>query len=328
MSAFSPNNPLNSRRQRVILFFTCKLEGGEMKLLVVGSVALDTVFTPKGELKEGLGGSATYFSVAASMFTPVALVGVVGRDFPAEHIEKLRRRGVDLEGLYVADGKTFRWHGRYDEDFGDPETLLTELNVFADFSPDLPPKYRSIPYVFLGNIHPALQLQVLEQMESPKLVAADTMNFWIERERDRLLEVLRRIDMLVINELEVRLLTGVRSVLAGARRIQQMGPKNVVVKRGAYGSFALFGEDIFIAPAYPTLDVMDPTGAGDSFAGGMMGYIASCGDLSPETLRMGIIYGTLVASFNVEGFSIHKLEQITREQVDNRLEEFREMTRF
>ncbi len=314
--------------EQTLIFSESNRKGDKMSLLVVGSVALDTVITPKGKLEEGLGGSASYFSVAASLFAPVHLVGVVGKDFPAEHIEKFRRRGIDLEGLYVADGKTFRWHGKYDEDFGDPETLLTELNVFADFSPEIPEKYRELPYVFLGNIHPKLQLRVLEQMKSPKLVAADTMNFWIERERDSLREVLKRIDMLVVNELEVRLLTGVRSVLAGARRIQQMGPRNVVIKRGAYGSFALFGDQIFLLPAYPTEEVMDPTGAGDSFAGGMMGYIASRDDLSPATMRMGIVYGTLVASFDVEGFSIQKLEQITREDVDSRLEKFRQMTQF
>jgi len=299
-----------------------------MSLLVVGSVALDTVITPHGELKEGVGGSAVYFSVASSLFSPVHLVGVVGKDFPEEHIDKLETRGIDIDGLYVAGGKTFRWHGRYGEDFTDPETLLTELNVFADFSPDLPEKYRDIPFVFLGNIHPQLQLQVLDQMQSPSLIAADTMNYWIENDMDALMEVIKQIDMLVINELEVRLLTGKRSILAGAEKIQTMGPATIVVKRGAYGAFAMTGDHFFVLPAYPTQNVIDPTGAGDSFAGGLMGYIAEKGKISPENLRMGIVYGTLIGSFCIEGFSIKKLEEITPEQVNKRLDHFRSITCF
>ncbi len=299
-----------------------------MSLLVVGSVALDTVITPHGELKEGLGGSAVYFSVASSLFTPVHLVGVVGKDFPKEHIDKLEMRGIDIDGLYAAKGKTFRWHGKYDESFSDPETLLTELNVFADFSPDLPEKYRDIPFVFLGNIHPQLQLQVLDQMQSPSLIAADTMNYWIENDMDALMEVIKQIDMLVINELEVRLLTGRRSILAGAEKIQAMGPATIVVKRGAYGAFAMTGDNFFVLPAYPTQNVIDPTGAGDSFAGGLMGYIADKGKISPENIRMGIVYGTLIGSFCIEGFSIKKLEEITPEQVNERLEHFRSITGF
>ena len=299
-----------------------------MSLLVVGSVALDTVFTPRGRLMEGLGGSAVYFSIASSLFTPVHLVGVVGKDFPREHIEKLIAHNIDLDGLYTADGKTFRWSGKYNEDFADPETLSTELNVFADFSPDLPKNYRNIPFVFLGNIHPKLQLKVLEQMNSPKLVAADTMNFWIEGERDTLLDVLKKIDILIINELEVRMLTGVRSILSGAKKIQQMGPSTLVVKRGAYGSLAVIGDDIFLVPAYPTEDVVDPTGAGDSFAGGFMGYIASEGKIDPQTMRKGIVYGSLVASFNVENFSVQNLEKLTIEKLNERFEKFRQMTKF
>ena len=299
-----------------------------MSLLVVGSVALDTVHTPKGSLVEGLGGSATYFSVAASIFTPVKLVGVVGGDFPAEHIDVLRSRGIDIDGLHTAEGKTFRWSGRYGEDFGDPETLDTQLNVFAEFSPQLPEKYKNTPFLFLGNIHPQLQLQVLDQMQSLKFAAVDTMNFWIERERELLLAVFKRIDMAVINELEVRLLTGLRSPLAGAKKVQQMGPEILVVKRGAYGSMALIGDEIFLFPAYPTDDVTDPTGAGDSFAGGMVGYIASQNDVSPSTIKRGIAHGTVVGSFCVEGFSIQKLEKITKDDVEKRLDALRRMMEF
>ena len=299
-----------------------------MSLVVVGSVALDTVYTPRGQLVDGLGGSATYFSVAASIFGPVKLVGIVGNDFPAEHIEKLRSRGIDIEGLFTADGRTFRWAGRYDDDFGDPETLDTQLNVFSDFSPQLPANYRNAPFLFLGNIHPALQLQVLSQMESSKLVAADTMNFWIERERKLLVEVLGKIDMVVINELEVRLLTGKSSILAGAKRIQQMGPKIVVVKRGAYGVMAMIENETLVLPAFPTDDVCDPTGAGDSFAGGMMGFIARQNDVHPSVIREAVAYGTIVGSFCVEGFSIQKLEQLDEEVVSKRLQKLREMTQF
>ncbi len=299
-----------------------------MSLLVVGSVALDTVVTPRGQITDGLGGSATYFSVAASIFSPVHIVGVVGTDFPEEHIAKLRQRGINLDGLYIAEGKTFRWHGRYDESFGDPETLVTQLNVYADFSPDLPPAYRDIPFVFLGNIHPKLQLQVLAQMNSPKLVAADTITCWIENERESLMEVIRRVDMVVLNELEVRLLTGVRSVLAGAERLQALGPRTIVVKRGAYGAMMLDEDKIFVVPAFPTEKVMDPTGAGDSFAGGMMGYIASQGRLTTDILRKAVVYGCVIGSFCVEGFSIQRLEAITRDDVERRLEQFRQMTSF
>jgi len=299
-----------------------------MSLLVVGSVALDTVYTPKGEIVEGLGGSATYFSVSASHFTPVHIVGIVGTDFPKEHINRLTVKGVDIEGLCTKDGKTFRWSGRYDESFADPQTLDTQLNVFADFSPQLPHRYREIPFLFLGNIHPALQLQVLEQMDKPKFIALDTMNFWIERERKLLLEVFKKIDMAVINELEVRMLTGLRSIPAGMKKIQQLGPKIVVVKRGAYGSITLIENELFLLAAYPTENVIDPTGAGDSFAGGMMGYIAHHRKITPKVLRNAVVYGTIIGSFCVEGFSIHRLEELNAETIEKRLVKFREMMNF
>ncbi len=299
-----------------------------MSLLVVGSVALDTVRTPKGEIADGLGGSATYFSVSASLFTKVCLVGIVGSDFPREHINKLASRGIDLEGLCTMNGKTFRWCGRYDESFSDPETLDTQLNVYADFSPILPEKYRTIPYVFLGNIHPDLQLRVLNQMENPKLVAIDTMNMWIEREKASLLKVLRRIDMAVINELELRLLTGLRSTLAGARKLQTLGPRIVIIKRGAYGAMMLYGDDIFMVPGYPIDEVLDPTGAGDSFAGGIMGFIANTDDICFNSLKMAVVHGTIMGSFCVEGFSIHKLEEVSPDAVSHRIERLRSIIKF
>jgi sugar/nucleoside kinase (ribokinase family) len=299
-----------------------------MSLLVVGSVALDTVSTPKGKIDDGLGGSATYFSIAASMFTKVHVVGIVGTDFPKEHIGRLRAKNIDVDGLCTLEGKTFRWCGRYDDDFGDPETLDTQLNVFANFSPQLPAQYTTLPYLFLGNIHPLLQMQVLDQIASPKLVALDTMNYWITRERDALLAVFQKIDTAVINELEVRMLTGERSIPIGMRMVQKLGPKNVIVKRGPYGVICIFGDEIFQLTAYPTDGVIDPTGAGDSFAGGMMGYLASQNDLSPQTFKQAVAYGTVVGSFCVEGFSVERLESISRTNLDSRFESLRAMSKF
>jgi len=300
-----------------------------MSLLVVGSVALDNITTPKGQVSDSLGGSATYFSVAASKVSKVHMVGVVGEDFAKTHLEKLRNCGIDMNGLYVDKGKTFRWTGIYDEDFSDPETINTELNVFADFSPNLPDSYCNLPYIFLGNIHPALQLQVAEQMKKTALLAADTMNFWIEGERKKLLDVIKNINMLFLNELELRLLTGLRSPLAGAEKLLSWGPDWVVLKRGVYGSMLVGKDDeLFVLPAYPTKDIIDPTGAGDSFGGGMMGYISRENQLTKETIRTGLVYGTVAASFCIEGFSIDRLMNATDMEFQNRLEKLREMTRF
>jgi sugar/nucleoside kinase (ribokinase family) len=301
-----------------------------MSVLVVGSVALDSLETPFGKRDDALGGAATYFSTAASLLTPVRLVGVIGEDFPEEHVEMLRTRRIDLGGLVrVPGGKTFRWKGRYGENLNEAQTLDTQLNVFADFSPDLPEHFRDTPFVFLANIHPSLQLRVLEQVRAPKLVAMDTMNFWITGERPRLLEILPRIDVLTVNDGEARLLAGEANVVKAAKAIQKMGVKNVVVKRGEYGAlfFAADGH-VFWAPAYPLESVFDPTGAGDTFAGGFMGTLAHAGEVTPVTLRQAMVMGCVMASFTVEEFSVDRLKRVTRDELRARFDLFRRLTAF
>ncbi|RKZ31776.1 sugar kinase [bacterium] len=300
-----------------------------MSLLIVGSVALDSVATPKGTVADALGGSATYFSLAARLFAPeVNVVAVVGEDFPQYHTEMLLARGINIDGLTVKKGKTFRWTGRYDEDFGDPETLDTQLNVFEEFAPELPEHYCGSSFVFLGNIDPALQRQVVTQIKSPKLVAADTMNFWIEGKPDELKALLAEIDLLIINSLEVGMLSCEKNLLCGARKILEMGPKALVVKRGEFGSLMVTADDIFLLPAYPIEEVIDPTGAGDSFAGGFMGYLALRGEVNFAELKRAIVAGTVIGSFDVEGFGVERLSSITKEDVRKRMQHFREITEF
>lgn len=294
-------------------------------VLVVGSVALDSVETPYGAREDVLGGSATYFSMAASYFSPVQVVGVVGKDFPDSHVQLLARRQIDLDGLVRADGRTFRWSGRYCDQMNEAQTLNTELNVFESFKPSLPVQFRKTPFVFLGNIDPILQCEVLDQIESPALVAADTMNFWITRKRDDLEKTLRRVDLLFVNDAEARALTGESATIAAARRILTMGPKAVVVKRGEYGAMLLDSEGFFALPAYPTSDVRDPTGAGDSFAGGFMGYLAGVGIVTPATLRQAVAMGTVLASFTVEGFSLERLSEVDTAQARQRFDCLRAM---
>jgi sugar/nucleoside kinase (ribokinase family) len=296
-----------------------------MSLLVVGSVALDSVETPFGKRDDALGGSATFFSTAASLFAPVQLVAVVGEDFPAEHLEFLRARNIDLQGLTRAKGKTFRWKGRYSYELNEAQTLDTQLNVFASFAPELPAAYRKARFVFLGNIDPVLQSQVLDQVQKPDLVAADTMNFWIRGKKAELLRTLERVDLLFVNDAEARELSGESNVVKAARAIQRMGPKRVAIKRGEYGAMLFDHEHICAAPALPLSEVFDPTGAGDSFAGGFMGHIAAAGNLEPTTLRQALAVGTVVASFTVEQFSLDRLRTVTREQVRARFDEFRKM---
>jgi sugar/nucleoside kinase (ribokinase family) len=299
-----------------------------MSLLAVGSVALDSVETPFGNRSDVLGGSATFFSVSASFFGPVRLVGVVGEDFPAEHVKFLQGRGIDTSGLERRAGKTFRWKGRYEFDLNIAHTLDTQLNVFADFRPKLPAAFRESRFLFLGNIDPELQLQVLDQVKSPKLVACDTMNFWIGGKREKLLEVLKRVDLLLVNDAEARQLAGEPNVVEAARRILEMGPRSVVVKRGEYGALLFSGEKVFAASAYPLPKVFDPTGAGDAFAGGMMGYLAANGAVGPEALRRGIVLGSVLASFQVEAFSVDRLRILTGADIRRRYAEFRQLTHF
>jgi len=298
-----------------------------MSIVVVGSVALDSIETPYGKVERALGGSATYFSIAASFFHPVRLVAIVGEDFSSEHIELLKSHGVDLEGLVKAKGKTFHWKGRYN-DLNVAETLSTELNVYADFDPDLPESYRRSEYIFLANINPDLQLKVLEQVRSPKLVACDTMNLWINTALDELKEVLRRVDLLILNDSEAKMIAGEENLITASKKLLELGPDRVIVKKGEHGAISLTSETFFAIPAYPVERVVDPTGAGDSFAGGVIGYLASTGRTDEESYRRAIAYGTVLASFNVEDFSLRKLSSISREDIERRLDRLHQMTRF
>lgn len=301
-----------------------------MSVLVVGSVALDSLETPFGKRDDALGGAATYFSTAASLLTSVRLVGVIGEDFPEEHVAMLRQRNIDLGGLArVPGGKTFRWKGRYGENLNEAQTLDTQLNVFADFAPNLPEHFKDTPFVFLANIHPELQLRVLDQVRSPKLIGMDTMNLWINIERPRLLQLLPRVDVLTINDGEARLLAGEPNVVKAARAIQSMGVKNLIVKRGEYGAL-FFSQDshVFWAPAYPLESVFDPTGAGDTFAGGFMGAVARAGGVTPAGLRQAMVMGCVMASFTVEEFSVDRLKRVTRDELRARFAQFRRLTSF
>ena len=294
-----------------------------MSIVVVGSIALDDVVTQSGSVKNAPGGSSLYFSAAASLFAPVFLVGVVGDDFPGEEIAFLSRRQVDLEGLkIIKGGKTFRWAGEYEIDMNKRRTTNLELNVFLQFDPVLPEKARKAPYVFLGNIGPKLQMQVLDQVENPKLVALDTMECYINDDLPALKEVLKRIDLLFINDSEAQLLGGTPNLLKAARELLTMGPRYVVIKKGEHGSM-LLGDDLFFTvPAYPVENVVDPTGAGDSYAGGAMGYIAQENSVSPDTIKKAVVYGGLVASFGVEDFSLNALKNIKNADIDKRLKKF------
>jgi sugar/nucleoside kinase (ribokinase family) len=299
-----------------------------MSLLVVGSVALDSVETPFGKADEVLGGSATFFAASACHLTPVQLVGVVGSDYPVDKLDALAERGVDLAGLERAEGRSFRWRGRYRHDLNAAETLETHLGVFSNFSPKIPEQFRSAPYVFLGNIDPRLQLGVLTQVDRPKLVACDTMNFWIESRRPDLMKLLEHVDCITLNEGEARQLTEKYNLIRAARWIMEKGPKLVIIKKGEHGAFMFSGNTIFFAPAYPLEEVFDPTGAGDSFAGGFMGYIARSKDLSDASLRRAVIYGSAMGSFAVEKFSIERLLEVDAKQLGARVNDFRKLVAF
>ncbi|MBM4125500.1 MAG: sugar kinase, partial [Nitrospira sp.] len=288
------------------------------KLLVVGSVALDTVRTPFGEASEVLGGSATYFATAASYFTEVDLIAVVGEDFPEQHLKFLKSRGIDLAGLERRKGETFRWKGEYSHQLNEARTLDTRLNVFETFRPVIPERYRSPDLLFLGNIDPELQLDVLQQVRRPKLVACDTMNFWIEGKREALWKTLKEVDVLVINDGEARALGGQPNLVQVAKDILAKGPKHLIVKRGEYGVLFFNRKQTFGAPAFPLEEVKDPTGAGDTFAGGFMGYLASTGNLSEEGIRQAIIFGSVMASFTVEAFSLDRLRALDYKEIEAR----------
>jgi len=299
-----------------------------MSIVVVGSVALDSVETPFGKVDQAVGGSAVYFSLAASHYADVKLVGVVGTDFPPECAEMLRRRGVDLEGLRFEEGETFRWAGRYDYNLSDCQTLDTRLNVFATFRPQLPESYRDAGVVFLANIDPALQLNVLQQVRRPWLTAMDTMNYWISGKRDLVTQVMRSVDVVIVNEGELRQYAGTYSLLAAAREVLALGPKALVVKKGEYGAVMFADGVYFVAPAYPLEVVRDPTGAGDSFAGGFLGHLASEGRVAMDALKRALIHGSVVASYVVEDFGVGRLLTLQPDDISQRYQDFRQFTHF
>ena len=300
-----------------------------MPLLVVGSVALDSVHTPREAREEVLGGSAVYFSYAASFFTSVRLVGVVGEDWPHAHTQFLQSRRIDTSGLQVVPGgKTFRWRGKYATNMNDRQTLEVHLNVLGDFDPVLPDAFKRCPYVFLANGSPRAQMKVLDQVTGPRLVVADTMDLWIRESHDELMQLFRRVDGLVMNDSEAKLLTGDENLVRAGHRIRELGPKFVVIKKGEHGAMFFSQYETYVLPAFPTEQVVDPTGAGDSFAGGMMGYLSERDDFEPRTLKRAMAYGILVASFNVENFSLERLKEISREDLEFRMQQYERMLSF
>jgi sugar/nucleoside kinase (ribokinase family) len=299
-----------------------------MSLVVVGSMALDTVKTPFGEVEEVLGGAATYFSLAASQFTRVQVVAVVGEDFPEEHLDLLRSKNIDVSGVQRRPGRTFRWTGEYTYDLNTAHTLDTQLGVFADFHPELPDHFRDADFIFLANIDPTLQLEVVRQMRSPRLRALDSMNFWIENKRAELTEAISNVDVVLLNEGEVREYAGTYNLFVAARRVLDLGPTALVAKKGEHGAVLISPSGMFIAPAFPLESVLDPTGAGDSFAGGFIGYLASVGDVSLASIKRAMIHGSAIASFAVEDFSVNRLVRLHPEEVQARFDQFRELMTF
>ena len=321
-----PKEPLASHCPRRCVPQT---EGGAgCAVLVVGSIALDSVETPFGSAQEVLGGAAVYASAAASFFAPVRMVGVVGADFPREHLRRLQEWDIDVSGVEVRDGRTFRWSGYYEYDLNQAHTIATHLNVFEDFRPALPERYRCTPYVFLANIDPELQAAVLDQVEGPRLTVLDTMNFWISGKREALLAVLKRVDVALMNDAEARQLCETSSLVQAARRLLELGPRAVVLKKGEHGAVMWTRDGHFAAPGYPLDQVRDPTGAGDAFAGGLIGYLAYTDDFSDENLRKAIVCGSVVASFDVEDFSLERLARLTPDEIVARYREFRGITGF
>ncbi len=295
-------------------------------LLMVGSVAYDSVETPHGKVDHALGGAATYAAVAASFFAPSRIVGVVGDDFDQEHVRFLGQRGIDLQGLQHADGRTFHWAGVYEQDMNVRTTLLTELNVFERFDPVLPESYRASEYLLLANIHPSLQLKVLAQAVSPKFVALDTMNLWIDIARDDLDEAVSKVNLLLLNDEEARMLADDTNLFRAADKLLARGPRVLIIKKGEHGAMMVTGDGLFVLPAYPVATVKDPTGCGDCFAGGFLGWLAACDSTDDPALRAAMAHGTVVASFNVEDFSLDRLRTLTRQEIDRRYQEFRHLT--
>ena len=302
-----------------------------MSLIVVGTMAFDAIETPFGKIKQVVGGSATYVAYAASNFVkPVQQISIVGNDFPEEEMEELRSRGVQLDGVEIVPGKkSFFWSGRYHEDMNSRDTLVTDLNVLADFDPKIPDSYQGAEFLMLGNLMPKLQLNVIQELKvRPKLIAMDTMNFWMETTMPELQIVLKYVDMLMVNDAEARQLTGQYSLVKAAKSIMTMGPKYLIIKKGEHGALLFHGNDVFFAPALPLEDVFDPTGAGDTFAGGFMGHIAKTGDISFENMKRAIIVGSAMASFCVEKFGPQRLREVGKEDIDKRIQQFKDLVNF
>ncbi|UCC95624.1 MAG: sugar kinase [Candidatus Omnitrophota bacterium] len=299
-----------------------------MSILVVGSVALDTIQTPLGSCDDALGGSATYFSLSASFFGPVNLVGVVGTDFPHHCFDIFKRKGISLEGLQVKEGKTFRWVGEYGWDFSDPRTIATHLNVFSQFDPCIPAAYTKSRYVFLANIDPQIQAKVLGQVRKPKLIICDTMDYWIENKREHLLKLLKKVDMFLLNETEARMLTHEANVVRAAQALIKLGPATVVIKKGEHGALLFMKKSVFCVPAFLLESIFDPTGAGDTFAGGFVGYLSRCKTINQANLKRAVVYGSVMATFAVEDFSIRRLVSLRKPEVTKRVREFKKLTDF
>ncbi len=299
-----------------------------MSILVVGSIALDSVETPFGVAEDSPGGSALYFSSAASYFAPVNVVGVVGQDFQFNIIDFLKERNVDLGGVYVENGETFRWGGKYHENMNIRDTLYTHLNVFENFKPDIPTSYQNSKFVFLANIAPELQLQVLNQIQSPEIVVLDTMNFWISSSKDKLLEVIKKVNILILNDEETLQLTGERNLILAGKKILDWGPEYIIIKKGEHGATMISRDAYFSAPAFPLTKVIDPTGAGDTFAGGFVGYLASCDSIDEKNIRKAIVNGNVLASFCVEDFSFKRLIRLSDQELDKRRADYRRITDY
>lgn len=299
-----------------------------MSVLVVGSVALDSIETPFGKCQDILGGSATFSSISANFFSRVNLVAVVGQDFPKKYIELLKNKSIDLKGLIIEKGETFRWAGKYGWDFADPQTLATHLNVFATFNPILPKEYCKSKYVFLANIDPEIQKNVLRQITKPKLVVCDTMNYWINNKRKELVSLLKHIDVFLLNESEARHLSGETNILKAARAIFKLGPKRIIIKKGEHGALLFSKKSVFCVPAFLLESIYDPTGAGDTFAGAFIGYLAKTNKITEDNLRKAVVYGNIVATFAVEDFSLNRLTAITKADIEYRFQEFKKIVSF
>lgn len=299
-----------------------------MSVLIVGSIALDTVKTPFGSVVDALGGSAIYASYAASFFSPVNIVGVVGQDFPKEYLLQLSKRNIDTSCIEIKDGKTFRWKGWYDYDLHHAHTISTELNVFSEFSPKIPEHLKNVNYIFLANIDPDLQLNVLKQVNKPKIIVADTMNYWIENKLTSLKKVIEKTNIMLVNDGEARQITKKFNLLEASRDILKQGTDTVIIKKGEHGCLMLKGKEIFCVPGFPLEIIKDPTGAGDSFAGGFIGYLSQEKKITTDTIRKAIIYGSIIASFNVESFGVDRISSLTYKQINKRYNEFKKLVHF